>query len=426
MKRRNLTPNPQPVATGVGPWQIAPNSQLVDEGRTGAGPLAGITRYLHREGRGGSVAALSFPTVIGTTYTISLYIRAAGLQNYDFRIVSTAPLSVPAWQTLIADQWGRISLTLTATRTTTSVSAEKRYNSYADVPILDITGIHVEETDTLDSYFDGNTPDTSTSFHGWDGDPLASPSYQTDESLIVTPITTEGRVRIQWSGTPTPVTQITATDINGTRTVRTIENTLPAPAGVVDDWEVALHGQAAYTLHLTDGTTITTPSVTMDGYPAAGLITIPQDPALESRPALLLDWRITRTAATAPDTIIGRADKLGTDWEHTAGDVSFTALFTSPGAAYALQELLARPRTILLRQPDHERLDLYFRTSSTTVLSTPGGRVWLVQVLGYEQSAPAGPVLGSPGWDYATLSASLTSYAALEQAYPDYVAVEAG
>lgn len=86
---------------------------------------------------------------------------------------------------------------------------------------------------------------------------------------------------------------------------------------------------------------------------------------------------------------------------------------------------LQRATVMMLRQPEHAGLDMYFAPAggSPKILSlvTDGGRtVWGVQVPYVEVKRPEGMIAGALGWTYADLAAAVPRYSDLPRTFATY------
>jgi hypothetical protein len=77
----------------------------------------------------------------------------------------------------------------------------------------------------------------------------------------------------------------------------------------------------------------------------------------------------------------------------------------------------------MLRQPEHQGMDMYFTASSygVPVLDTNGGKsVWGVD-LGYvELARPVGDLSGSLGWTFASVATAAPTFAARRKKYATF------
>lgn len=133
----------------------------------------------------------------GQTWTASAYFRMAGTNTRDIHIniefynSSLSPLSTifSAIFTVNNTTWTRGSVTAVAPANTAFVRMSVNYyqgGSIAANPTL-VDGVLLEQSATLNPYFDGDTPDTSSVF-SWDGVPNLSTS--TAQTVTVTTNTT--------------------------------------------------------------------------------------------------------------------------------------------------------------------------------------------------------------------------------------------
>lgn len=224
--------------------------------------------------------------------------------------------------------------------------------------------------------------------------------------------------------TPTAdITRVRRTDINGTADVRTLTGQLPhAVAGgelVLDDYEAA-HGPARYTVTTTAGTVTGTIVHTL---PTPWLGT-PENPQFSVAINSFEDYSAgTQTLSTvhepegrdvAPIVIVRGANTRRGTLRVEGGNYA---------AALKILRILQRGQTMLLRQPDHEGMDMYFipmNADIVTVLASRRSSVFDVTLSYIEVGRPAGALSGALGWTWGELETAFATWADVESAYASW------
>lgn len=102
-------------------------------------------------------------------------------------------------------------------------------------------------------------------------------------------------------------------------------------------------------------------------------------------------------------------------------------IFTGTHAeATAIISLCDRGEVLMLRQPEHMGMDMYFTALSASVrtLQTKGAESVFSVILRYvETRFPGGALLTAPGWSFAELAASNASFKAVSTKFRDFQAV---
>ncbi|QOP64222.1 minor tail protein [Arthrobacter phage Yavru] len=86
---------------------------------------------------------------------------------------------------------------------------------------------------------------------------------------------------------------------------------------------------------------------------------------------------------------------------------------------------LQRATVMMLRQPEHAGLDMYFAPAGgspkiVSLVTNAGATVWGVQVPYIEVKRPEGPIAGALGWTYADLAAAVPRYSDLRRTFATY------
>ncbi len=245
--------------------------------------------------------------------------------------------------------------------------------------------------------------------------------------FTATPLPALGMMRLEWGGIV--VSQLWRTDVNGTRPVRTLAGLLPAAAAVTDDYECALIGEVTYTaVSAVDGVSLEA-SATMTGgvswlsIPVAPAHSIALDPATD----LVTGLGSARAPMGTVHEVIGREDPLPVmgGLRRRAGALS---LHCSTWAhAREVERLHTRRSVLLLRQPDHPGMDLWYVPGGDVSTSVdPETLTWAVEVSYREVSPQTGPLTGTLGRDYSDVLTEASTYLALRVAYATYADLQTG
>lgn len=278
-------------------------------------------------------------------------------------------------------------------------------------------------------------------------------------TLTLTPDPTRAAVVLLVRGAPAGTVTITRVDANGTRPVRQLPGqTVIGGTLVAVDYEAALAGRPPVTLPAAypgggvyPGQVIPTdpwgdqakPLIRYDVLDAAGARTsattsltgvdfpqmqVAQVPQLRRALQSVTGYTAERATTTTVHQVIGRVDPVVTIGKMRLRTGTLTAWCADHAAAQAIEALAGRGQLLLLRQPDHPGLDLYFSTTRTTVAPDSAQterRRWSVALDYVETAAPRGDLLGSLGWDFDTV-ADAGSFAALRATYATFTDLTVG
>lgn len=220
-------------------------------------------------------------------------------------------------------------------------------------------------------------------------------------ALTLTAQLATASVLVQITGAPAGPVVITCTDANGSRVVRLRDGQEPiAGALTVQDVECALTGLLRY--EVTDSAAaVTVATITLNAtLPVISLVALPQDAVTVS---LVTGYAATRTADSTVHEVIGRDDWLVTIGALRARRGPLTIWCADYAAAAALAGLCALREPMMLRQPTHPGMDMYFTPESVTV--EPDQTRWRVILTYVEVRRPSGPLLGAAGWTCASVAA---------------------
>lgn len=228
--------------------------------------------------------------------------------------------------------------------------------------------------------------------------------------------------QVEVAGVPPTPLVITRTDVNGTNRVRLYADQEPiAGALTVVDAEAALRGGLTYTV--VDASGQVTASTSLDGLVAGPWLGVPVRADLGRRLDAVVDLRADRQQRGSVHDVIDRDDPVVT--RRRLGRRRGTLLLTAAdhGAAQAIADLYAFGETVQLRQPDHDRLDLYHEAQRVTVTREAAG--WRVEVDYVEVAAPTAPLQGSAGWTFDDVTAFGT-FADVRAAFATFSDLTAG
>ena len=199
-----------------------------------------------------------------------------------------------------------------------------------------------------------------------------------------------------WQGT-----WVTRTDVNGVDVpVREDQGGQDIPNGstslTLTDWEAALTGPVVYTAHDGVGGTATA-TTTFDGLDAGVWLTAPATatPSSSADPdavalQLVTDYSESADTAGTLHTIIGRADRIATPGPMGLRRGTVDVWAADYQAVAAVRALAASGEILLLRQPTHPGMDMYFYPQSVSARpeqADTATRRWAIG-LTYEQVLP--------------------------------------
>ena len=178
--RRNNALNPFGIgtSTGYGQQTVTPNVAISGhpEGLTTATRVSYITSN--------STAGVTFnsATSVNTEYTVSAWIYHEVNSGNNFGFAQQEVLDGPSI-TAAVGTWVRASWTFTSHGTNTaSIGFRLNGTAVSDGSFL-ITGMLLEKTSRMRSFFGGSTPDTADLTHAWTGASNASESLQNGDRI---------------------------------------------------------------------------------------------------------------------------------------------------------------------------------------------------------------------------------------------------
>lgn len=238
-------------------------------------------------------------------------------------------------------------------------------------------------------------------------------------TLTLAPSPATGSTRLTITPTAT-VTAVTATDANGSRTVRTITGQLPHPSGVLtlDDYEAA-HGKTDYTVVTAAGTVKASAELVLDSL----WLGTPEAPQFSARIASVLNYSTGAETFSTVHQPEGRYDPIVI----VRGASTRTGNMTLQAGTYAealnLLRLCQRGQTMQLRQLQHPGMDMYFvptKFDIVTPLVAGAASEFDLQLSYIETGNPTGPLSGALGWTWDALLAEYDTWDELLTAYASW------
>jgi hypothetical protein len=241
---------------------------------------------------------------------------------------------------------------------------------------------------------------------------------------------TPGAVLLEVDATPTdaPVV-LTRVDANGAAPVRLLAGLVPISGSLtVVDHEAALSGIIRYDV-IDSADVTTTDTTTLEGTVTGPRIASVQLPSRSTAPRAATGYESRRTSPSVVHWVEGRADPVVILRPARTREGSLTLLAASYEDAHDMMDTVAPGVILLLRQPDHPGMDMYFvvlDVEPTPEELTDAGWVWTVRASYVEVKAPAVPLLGSAGWTFADLTAGYPTFSAARAAFVDFGALTVG
>lgn len=250
-------------------------------------------------------------------------------------------------------------------------------------------------------------------------------------AVALTPQPANAAVIVDITGVPggQTIASITRTDANGTNTVRTREGQVPIGGQmIVTDFEPALTGPLVYDV-VTSAGGVAGASTTLDGTVPLPQIATVQLPQLFVEPELVTSYSSRRVSSSTVHDIIGRTDPVVVQGPSRLRAGRLEVWARTYEEAYAIDAVLASGLLLMLRQPTHPGLDMWFAAAESEVVPldrTDGGWRWQVVAQYTEIRCPRLPLLGAAGWTYDELRGDFASYAAVRTAFATYADVVVG
>ncbi|MBD3782443.1 MAG: hypothetical protein IE926_05715 [Micrococcales bacterium] len=247
-------------------------------------------------------------------------------------------------------------------------------------------------------------------------------------TLTLTPDAATASVLIQITGgSGTLPATVIRTDANGSNPVRLRDGQgFTAGSLTVVDAEAALTGPITYTAR--SGSGVVFPdngyaTTTLDGLVSGSVVTGVQLPQLAFRPQVVTGYEAARESSSTVHRPIGRDEPVVIFGPTRLREGTLTMYAADLATARNMVGVLSGATRLMLRQPDHAGMDMYFAALRSRV--TPdeyaiGGWRWAVECDYVETRSPALPLLGTAGWTYGSTTAAFSTYAATGTALPTY------
>jgi len=230
------------------------------------------------------------------------------------------------------------------------------------------------------------------------------------------------------------IDRVIRVDVNGTRTLRTLDGQLPSAAAVleIDDFEYALTGTITYTAYRNTGAAAATATVSMSPpmFPHAVLIAAPlyppdgrtlADGSLDPNAiTFAISWDATREARSTVHQVIGRPDPVAVLRPAALQAGSITLIGPDYLTVEQLAAQLSQARVWMLRQADVPGLDLYFVVTGLR-LNNAEPLHWQLEVSFAEVAWPNGSYVAVTVWTYAEVAAGYGDYNAVASSFVDYL-----
>lgn len=214
------------------------------------------------------------------------------------------------------------------------------------------------------------------------------------------------------------IDRVTRTDANGVAEVRTLPGIFPKAAGgaalVLTDYEAA-SGAVSYTA----GTATKTITWALPG----PWLFVPVMPNYSVQLKTLLDYSAGGQSLGSVHELLGREDPVAILRGMGSRRGSLRLYCGTFAEAQQVVGALRRGQVLMLRQPEHQGMDMYFTATSygLPILETRGAASVFGVDLGYIQLArPAGDLSGSLGWTFAALASAWPSFATLPAKYATF------
>jgi hypothetical protein len=148
-----------------------------------------------------------------------------------------------------------------------------------------------------------------------------------------------------------------------------------------------------------------------------------QEPQLRVEPEIVTGYDSEREAASQVLRPIGRPDPIILLAPTRTREGQLVIWCSDYAAALDVSSVLASARILMLRQPDHPGMDMYFLAQSigtSTLQRTQAGWRWQTVCRYVEVRSPALPLLGAAGWLFDDVVATYPTVAAVRATYADY------
>ena len=216
------------------------------------------------------------------------------------------------------------------------------------------------------------------------------------------------------------VRAITRTDANGTAPVRLRDDVLPSTVSplIIEDYESAA-GPVTYTITGDAGSHTMQATMVLD----SPWLSVPIMQTYSQRVETVLEYGAELAGRASVIEFPGRRDVVAVLRKMALRRGTMQLWAGDYAGASSIRGVLSRGEIVMLRQPDHSGMDMYFITENATIdtLTTDAGEsVWAVSVTYIEVLRPDGFLASAPGWDFAQLAAAYQDFQAVATMFSDF------
>jgi hypothetical protein len=243
-------------------------------------------------------------------------------------------------------------------------------------------------------------------------------------TLTATPAPATGSVQLRFTGTGS-VIRIERADANGTTDVRTLPGVLPwtyaAADLIIDDYEPA-QGAVTYTALVTSSPAPTV-SASLSFDLGAPWLFVPLQPAYSAKLKTITNYSASRESRSSVHNLINRPDPVVISRNMAMRKGQLEAYAGDFQGVAQILDACDRGEILMLRQPEHAGMDMYFTAEKTSVSIgqiNGAGTLWLVGIDYVETARPLGSIAGALGWTFAGLAASAPDFATMPRRYATF------
>ena len=240
-------------------------------------------------------------------------------------------------------------------------------------------------------------------------------------TLNAEPLAEIAEVRLTATSSNADIVRIYRIDKTGRYDLRTHQGALPAREITLIDYECPLNETVRYFAQA-PGEQVSVATVKLSN--RKSIISVPFNPALTLYIDDILNDDHTREMPGAVDLVLGRPDPLVTLMPLGLRTGQLTFQHKDYAKLKQLLDVASRGLPLLLRQPAHSGLDMYFTVTSgkLSAQTMPGLVLWTMTLDFVEQTRPGGYIIPKT-WDWRALTARHLDFVDLEASYENYLAV---
>lgn len=248
-------------------------------------------------------------------------------------------------------------------------------------------------------------------------------------TLVLTPVPDFGGVRVSIDAAPAGPVTIMRTDSNGVNEVRLLAGQEPIGGTlIVMDYEAALYGSLTY--KVIDASSAEIIAVTsLAGLVTEPIVSVPVLPQKQARVKALIGYGHSRDSNAVVHNPLSRTEPIVIGGTLRCRTGSVDIFVDSFADGRAVETVLAGGETALIRQADHDGMDMYFMPLSTRldVLSAQNDNVdWRLTVEFAESGTPDGSLHGAFGWTFADLLEQYATCSDVDAGFVDFNALVVG